>query len=74
MAGCQAICSDIPILKEVYGSTVHYFTLHDINALSKLMSEVVTGKKKKRIPISLKKKYSWENAAKTIENILGGKK
>lgn len=73
VAGCQVICSDLPIFKEVYGSNVHYFPLHDVDALSKVMSGVLDGKMTMEIPASFLKKFSWENAANTIETILSKK-
>lgn len=36
-----AICSDIPVLREVYGDAVEYFPLHDLKALAAKMEELL---------------------------------
>lgn len=72
--GCEVICSHLPIFDEVYGKSVHYFPLHDVKALTKLLEEVLSGKKK--MPLSAKKlplKYSWDNSVKSIELALSQK-
>jgi len=73
--GRQALCSDIPILKEVYGKHVHYFPLHDVKAMAKKIRAILDGKIPPRPdPKPLLKKYTWENAAKTVEKILGDRR
>lgn len=74
LAGCQVVCSDIPILREVYGSQVHYFPLHDTKKLAVLLEKLLSGKGHKRLSAAFAKRFSWEYAAKTIETVLVGKK
>jgi glycosyltransferase involved in cell wall biosynthesis len=72
---CEVICSNLSIFKEVYGKNIHYFPLHNIAALSKLLGEVLD--KKRKLPLAARKlplKYSWDNAVKSIEAILEKKK
>lgn len=69
--GAQVICSHLPIFDEVYGKNIHYFPLHDVDALAKAIENVLKGKKK--MPATAKKllsKYTWDNAVKTIEQEL----
>ena len=67
--GCQALCSDIPVFREIYGSDVWYFTLHDISDMKAKITSALNGKNTKA-QSKLPGKYTWENAARDIESIL----
>lgn len=67
-SGCNVLCSNIPILKEIYEKNVEYFKLHDIKDMAKKIEKLLKIKPKNKT--TFVKKYSWENAAKTIEKIL----
>ena len=66
--GCKVLCSDIPILKEVYGSDVEYFELNNIIDLSNKINRLVNSNQV--VKSNLPKVYTWENAAISIENLL----
>ena len=66
--GCKVLCSNIPILKEVYGSDVEYFELDDIEDLSTRIEQLLSTNHVKKS--NLPQVYTWENAANTIEKIL----
>jgi len=71
ISGCQVLCSNIPILKEIYKNNVHYFKIHDIKDMKKMINFLLKKEvTQKKIPINFIKKFSWENSAKTIEKIL----
>ncbi len=65
--GTPVIASDIPVLREIYGDTVHYIDPYepsdDLNAvlLEKLTKE----------PAGVLEKYTWERAAGQWETLLG---
>jgi len=67
--GCKVICSDLAIFKEVYGTEVGYFPLHDVKKLSLKISNVLNNEQKTK-KSKLIDKYSWENSVRTIESIL----
>ncbi len=71
-SGCQAICSDKKIFREIYGDSVHYFRLHDIEELSKKISRVLKGKEKisPRLIGRVIRRYSWESSIDRLEMIL----
>ena len=73
--GIPCICSDIPILKEVYQNKVEYFKENDLNDLIKkirflLNNPKYSEKRGKEGRIYIKNKYSWEKSAGNIEKIL----
>ena len=65
--GCNVLCSDIPIFKEIYGREISYFKLNDIKDLRRKIEHVI---KLKPETTKLTQKYTWSNAAKKIEGIL----
>ena len=67
-SGCKVICSDIPILHEIYGKEVTYFELHNIKDLQDKISKALStpNNKKSELPAL----YTWSNSANTIESIL----
>jgi len=66
--GCMVLCSDIPIFREVYGSDVTYFKLHDVKDLRSKISYLLALNKPSHS--LLPQKYTWENATLRIEQIL----
>ena len=66
--GCMVLCSDIPIFREVYGSDVSYFKLHDVKDLRSKISYLLALNKQSHS--LLPQKYTWENATLRIEQIL----
>jgi len=69
--GCQVLCSDIKILKEIYSSKVHYFKLHDVNDLKKKITGILGGKiKPKKVPASFLKSNSWKSSVEKIQRML----
>lgn len=67
LQGCRVVCSNLPIFKEVYDNEVTYFELHDHNDLRK---KIEVELKKPPTNSKLMDKYTWEKAAKKIEEIL----
>jgi len=65
---CKVLCSNIPILKEVYGNDVEYFELDDVAGLSSKIDQLLSSNHQQES--NLPQVYTWENAAKTIEKIL----
>ena len=65
--GCNVLCSDIPIFKEIYGNEVDYFELHNIKEMRNKIEKLLKSKPKKT---NLTNKYTCNNAAKKIEEIL----
>ncbi len=73
--GKPAICSDIPILREVYGDSVEYFPLHDVKALAELMQQMLRdsaycrkrGRDGRDYVLS---RYTWNHCAERIEKSL----
>jgi len=68
-SGCHVLCSDLPIFKEVYGSAINYFPLHNVSALKKAINKLLDKKPTRNDTIA--GKYSWTRAAETIERVLG---
>ena len=73
--GVPCVCTDIPILREIYDNKVEFFREHDVEDLSNKMKFLIAnpkyrkkrGKEGKKYIIS---KYTWEKAAKNIETVL----
>ncbi|MCB1071242.1 MAG: glycosyltransferase family 4 protein [Kiritimatiellae bacterium] len=75
MCGKPCICSDIPILREVYQDTVEWFPEHDVDALAGkirwLLDHPDLGVERGRSGRAfVKQHYSWEKSARRIENAL----
>jgi glycosyltransferase involved in cell wall biosynthesis len=68
-SGCHVLCSDIPILREVYGDQVDYFSLDQPEKL-KIHINNLLGKGKLAGRSPLLSKYTWESASERIEQIL----
>ena len=73
--GTPCICSDIPILKEIYKDNVDYFSLHDVDELTRKIewnlsnqekSEEI-GEKGKKFVL---KKFGWNQSSRQLESIL----
>jgi glycosyltransferase involved in cell wall biosynthesis len=68
--GCPVICSDIPMLREIYGDAAIYFNPLDINDIAKKIDtdpkglDLVREKGYNQVT-----KYSWEKMAKETLNI-----
>ncbi|MCP5488212.1 MAG: glycosyltransferase family 4 protein [Verrucomicrobia bacterium] len=70
--GKPAVCSDIPILREVYGDAVEYYPLHDVPALSHTMEKLVrdAGYRRARGMAGREyvlSRYTWRHCAERIE-------
>ena len=68
-SGCPVICSNLPVLKEIYGNAAVYFDPYDINNMTKSISDFCFGEKEnkekmKRLGLDQVKKYSWKKMAK----------
>lgn len=70
MSGCKVICSNIPILKEIYSNNVTYFELNNIKDLAEKIKKELTNKKSNAKINDLLKKYNWTTSANKIEKIL----
>ncbi len=73
--GKPAICSDIPILREVYGEAVEYFPLHDVAALAAKMEDLLARPEYRRERGAagreyVLERYTWEKCAARIEKVL----
>jgi len=73
--GVPCICSDIPILREVYEDKVEYFAEHNVPQLAKQIQFLLDNPdySKKRGEEGKKfvaEKFSWEKSAQKIEEIL----
>lgn len=63
--GCPVIVSDIPVMHEIFGNTVHYIDPYNASVdLEKLLSEPVVSAE------TVLKKYSWEKAAALLLDII----
>lgn len=63
--GASVVVSDIPVMHEIFSNTVHYIDSHNASVgLEKLLSEPVESAE------VVLKKYSWENAAVSLRNII----
>ena len=74
--GKPAICSDIPVLREVYQDAVEYFPLHDAPALAAIMQKLLDdpGYRRSRGEAGrtyVLERYTWEKCAERIEKALG---
>lgn len=65
--GCPVVCSDIPVLWEIYGEAAVYFNPLNISDMAKKIKEVVGDKNTREILIKKGneqiKKYSWSKMA-----------
>lgn len=62
--GAQVICSDIPVLKEVFSTSVHYIGIEEYDVdLDSLLEELVDS------PEEVLKKYSWKVAGEKLYNL-----
>lgn len=73
--GIPCICSDIPVLKEVYKGRVEYFKEHNIDNLKEKMMFLLNNlsyckKRGQQGRLYIKKKFSWKKSAEKIERIL----
>lgn len=73
--GKPAICSDIPILREVYGDQVEYFPLHDVKALAAKMEALLAQPEYRRQRglagrAYVLERYTWEKCAERMEDRL----
>ena len=72
-AGCPVICSDIPVLREIYEEATVYFNPLNIQDIAEKIKEVVNYKPTERRVLvekgnELVKRYSWEKMArKTLD-------
>jgi glycosyltransferase involved in cell wall biosynthesis len=76
VAGKPAICSDIPVLREVYGDQVEYFPLHDVAALATKMEDLLARPECRRERgvagrEYVLEQYTWASCAERIETGLG---
>jgi len=73
--GTPCICSNIPILCELYGEYVDYVEVHDIKMMAEKIKLLATDKNYREMSASRGKNYigenfGWERAASQIETIL----
>ncbi len=65
--GTPVVCSDIPVLREVYGNAAHYFNQNDIEDIAIKISEVLDDEalssKLKALGTTQAAKYSWQRMA-----------
>lgn len=77
-AGCPVICSDIPVLHEVYNDAVLYFDPHDVNRITELIQELLQKPKRRREMIKKGKErvklYSWRKMAQQTLEVYKGVK
>ena len=75
--GCPVVASNIPVLKEVYDDSILYFDPYNIDSIKDTITKVLYDKKLRKIMIEkgLEKteKYSWENSANKIFNLITNK-
>lgn len=70
-----AICSDIPILREIYQDHVEYFPLHQVNALAECMQSLSDRPAYRRERgetgrAYVRSRYTWAHCAERIERAL----
>jgi len=67
-ADCPVVCSNIPVLREVYGEAAEYFNPLDVKDMTKKIKLVIKDderkQKLKKLGLELVKKYSWKKMAK----------
>jgi hypothetical protein len=66
--GCELICSDLPVLREVAGEAPLYFGVNDVEGLVRRVREVMTGSRHgrdARATVDLRR-FSWEAAASRL--------
>lgn len=72
-AGCPVICSDIPVLKEIYGEAALYFDPLNPEEMAKKIVEVIDQKDKRNQMVERGRrqaeKYSWSKMAREILNV-----
>lgn len=65
--GCPVVCSNIPVLREVYGEAAEYFNPNDPKDIAEEISRVINDKNKeeqlREKGYLQAKKYSWEKMA-----------
>lgn len=66
--GCPVICSDIPVLREVYGKAALYFDPLDVKDIVEKIGLVINDKTRRKALVDKGKqqvkKYSWQKMAK----------
>lgn len=66
--GCPVVCSDIEVLREVYGEAAYYFDPFDLEEMSTAILKVISDKRLRKALIEKgrkqEKKYSWDKAAR----------
>ena len=71
------VASNIPVLKEVYDDSILYFDPYNIDSIKDTITKVLYDEKLRKIMIEkgLEKteKYSWENSANKILNLITNK-
>ena len=58
-AGTPCICSNIPILRELYGEYVDYVEVHDIKMMAEKIKLLATDKNYREMSASRGKKIHW---------------
>jgi len=71
-SGCPVVCSDIPVLREIYGEAAKYFDPYDIDDIAEKIKKVTSDKRTSNTLIKKGfeqvKKYSWQRMAEqTLE-------
>lgn len=71
-----AICSDIPVLREVYADAVEYFPVHHVQALSDVMQKMLVQHDDRKARGAagrayISRHYSWDRCADRILHVLG---
>lgn len=71
-SGCtNIICSNIPVLKEIYGNSVNYIDPHDVEDIKKVLLESIQRPVEKvSEQTEILNKYSWDTAVLKIEELL----
>lgn len=73
--GLPVVCSNIPVLKEIYGDSATYFNPKDKHNMAENIVEMIKNeslqKKFVKLGESQVKKYSWQKAAKESLEIFG---